>query len=201
VTKEQAWAKLKELAEAAGPGPTGMLCTGPQPYKLFIDDERNPPDDSWTVVRTVAEAKEIITSWDLPTQMSLDHDLGGDETVMQILRWMAENYYEEGPPSWQIHSANPVGRANMASYLKSWTKSLGLGDSEMSMDCAAGPVIETKTPRKTAEELLARIHANKDFPFLLAGLRRDLGEIQEYGSDDTSMRDLFADLVSLLRDD
>jgi hypothetical protein len=56
--------------------------------------------------------------------MSLDHDLGGDETVMQILHWMSENFYELGPPAWTIHSANPVGRQNMESFLKSWVKSL-----------------------------------------------------------------------------
>jgi hypothetical protein len=122
--KKKAWGKLRELAEAAGPTPCGMLATGPQPYKLFIDDVRNPPDDSWTVVRTVEEAKNLLQSWDLPTIMSLDHDLGGDETVMQVLHWMAEEYYEEGPPEWTIHSANPVGRQNMESFLKSWARSL-----------------------------------------------------------------------------
>lgn len=122
--RERALKKLRELAEAIGPLPCSMLAIGPGPYKLFIDDERDPPDESWTVVRTVEEAKTILVSWDLPTEMSLDHDLGGDETVMQILHWMAENFYEEGPPPWKIHSANPVGRANMESFLESWARSL-----------------------------------------------------------------------------
>jgi hypothetical protein len=124
---KKALEKLRELADAAGPLPCSMLAVGPQPYKLFIDDVRDPPDDSWTVVRTVEEAKYLIQSWDLPTHMSLDHDLGGDETVMQILHWMSEEFYEEGPPEWCIHSANPVGRDNMESFLKSWGKSLSKG--------------------------------------------------------------------------
>lgn len=92
-------------------------------YILYIDDERTPPDDM-VLARTLLEAKEIVTKEGLPSLMSLDHDLGGDETVMQFLHWLSENYYEEGPPPYLIHSANPVGRQNMDSFLKSWKKSL-----------------------------------------------------------------------------
>lgn len=92
-------------------------------YILYIDDERTPPDDM-VLARTLLEAKEIVTKEGLPSLMSLDHDLGGDETVMQFLHWLSENYYEEGPPEYFIHSANPVGRQNMDSFLKSWKKSL-----------------------------------------------------------------------------
>ena len=39
--------------------------------------------------------------------MSLDHDLGGDDTSRRIVLWMCEN--EFWPDEVVVHSANPVG--------------------------------------------------------------------------------------------
>jgi|SRR5579885_668745 len=43
--------------------------------KLFLDDLRMPPDDTWTLVRSVQGAKLVMLSYDVE-EMSLDHDLG-----------------------------------------------------------------------------------------------------------------------------
>jgi hypothetical protein len=91
-------------------------------YKLFIDDERFPQDDTWEIVRTVEQAKAIVLLRGLPTVMSLDHDLGGDETTMQFLLWLTDNYLLECPPDYIIHSQNPVGRENMRAYMELWKK-------------------------------------------------------------------------------
>jgi hypothetical protein len=42
------------------------------------------------------------------TEMSLDHDLGGDDTTRPIVLWMCEN--ESWPTTVHVHTANPVGR-------------------------------------------------------------------------------------------
>lgn len=94
-------------------------------YKLFLDDERNPPDETWVLARTVTEAQELVISRGLPREMSLDHDLGGESTSMSFVRWLTCEYFDLGPPKWYIHSANPVGRENLAALLRSWEKSLG----------------------------------------------------------------------------
>lgn len=94
--------------------------------KLYIDDVRNPPDDTWVLVRTVEEAQDHVRVFGMPTIMSLDHDLGGDATVMQFLHWLTDNYFDNGPPTFVVHSANPIGRDNMISYLESWRKALTL---------------------------------------------------------------------------
>lgn len=60
----------------------------------------------------------------LPTVMSLDHDLGESETVMEFLRWLADVAYDRGPPGFLVHSANPVGRDNIVAYLDSWARSI-----------------------------------------------------------------------------
>jgi hypothetical protein len=102
--------------------------------KLFIDDLRDPPDDTWTVVRTGREAIEYIKKdvkyqdtlpyvcYDDPkliSHISFDHDLADTNTpevtgytVMRFIEdSMYYDYYE--PPFLEIHSANPVGRKNM----------------------------------------------------------------------------------------
>lgn len=81
-------------------------------------------DDNWITAKSVPEAIRLVQDRGLPVFMSLDHDLGGDETSMQFLHWLANKYYNEGPPEYQIHSANPVGRMNIGSFLRSWKKSL-----------------------------------------------------------------------------
>lgn len=93
-------------------------------YKMFIDDERMPPDDSWVVVRSSSEALVYIRANGMPTHMSLDHDLGGDDTTMVFLKNLII-VFPFGPiPDYVVHSANPIGRLNMISYLESWKKSL-----------------------------------------------------------------------------
>ncbi|WOC12186.1 hypothetical protein MP11Mi_12680 [Gordonia sp. MP11Mi] len=77
------------------------------PMKLFVDDLRDPPDTTWTVVRTSAEALEILRSGVLVTDLSLDHDLGGDDTSRPVVLYLAE--YGGWPAIVRVHSANPVG--------------------------------------------------------------------------------------------
>lgn len=77
--------------------------------KLWVDDLRDPPDDTWTVARTSHKAIYFLAGikFDL---MSLDHDLGGDDTTRKVVLWLCEN-----PGRWPrgvvVHSANPVGRS------------------------------------------------------------------------------------------
>lgn len=102
-------------------------------YVLYLDDERNPMVGNQPVMiaRTVEEAQDIINEHGLPHFMSLDHDLGLDKdgntrTVIEFVIWLAEHFYENGPPEYVIHSANPVGAKNIESILESWKKSLYL---------------------------------------------------------------------------
>ena len=51
-------------------------------YKLFIDDERHPPNDGkeWVVVRSFFSATDTIISNGCPVHISFDYDLGLDST-------------------------------------------------------------------------------------------------------------------------
>jgi hypothetical protein len=48
---------------------------GATTIKLYLDDVRSPPDDTWTVARTAAEAWRLLLAHEVECA-SLDHDLG-----------------------------------------------------------------------------------------------------------------------------
>jgi hypothetical protein len=77
--------------------------------KLWLDDLRPPPDDSWHWCTTVAAAK-IICFDHLITEASLDNDLGeGQEEGRRLVLWLCENP-ELWPEEVTVHSANlPAG--------------------------------------------------------------------------------------------
>lgn len=79
--------------------------------KIWVDDIRIPPDDTWKWYKTSFDAirclqgcRHFRKSIDL---MSLDHDLGGDDTSRPIVMWMCENDF--WPVEVVVHSANPTG--------------------------------------------------------------------------------------------
>ncbi len=100
--------------------------------KLWLDDIRNPPDDTWTTARTADEAIAILKTG-FVVEASLDHDLGHCPACTEckgwgspcgcrchlsgnfVVNWMAT----EGvwPEHVRIHSMNPVGAENMRSTL------------------------------------------------------------------------------------
>lgn len=90
--------------------------------KLFVDDIRNPPDDSWHLARSSEEAIKMCQAvW--PSELALDHDLGGEDRIMDFLKSLQEMSEDKPIPKWKIHSANPVGRKNIKSFMMSWEKS------------------------------------------------------------------------------
>jgi hypothetical protein len=88
-------------------------------WKLFLDDLRDPPFSGFVIARSTSEAKQLVVEKGPPSSMSLDHDLGGDDTAMVFLKWLSENYFDS-PPGFQVHSANPVGADNIVSFMNSW---------------------------------------------------------------------------------
>jgi len=75
--------------------------------KLWVDDLREPPDGSWLIARSSRAAIEALRSgWF--DQLSLDHDLGGDDTGYVVALWLEEHPHL-APAMMRCHSANPVG--------------------------------------------------------------------------------------------
>jgi hypothetical protein len=93
---------------------------------LFLDDLRDPPPGrEWVVCRSTEEALAAVAERGMPTFASLDHDLGGDDTAMVFLRRLAAEHWDgiSPPPESTVHSANPVGKMNIISFMDSWRRS------------------------------------------------------------------------------
>lgn len=92
--------------------------------RLWLDDVRSPPDESWHWVKTAAEAIATLDArW--YAEISLDHDLGEQEcgTGYAVAAWIEEqavmgNWWKV-PGVIQCHSANPVGIANIQAAIDS----------------------------------------------------------------------------------
>lgn len=102
--------------------------------KLWYDDIRRPPDDSWDWARTNGDAKYMLCNKRYQ-EMSFDHDMGlhhydpdeqdadlriapdhwQHEDGADLARWMVEQGYI--PPVITVHSFNPVGAKNIAEIM------------------------------------------------------------------------------------
>lgn len=106
-------------------------------WKLWLDDdglnvntpERHAPG-GFSLALSSAQAIKLVEANGPPFFMDLDHDLGklqdgNDDTAMLFLKWLSE-HFPDAEFEYEIHSKNPVGRANIKSYLDSWIRSRSL---------------------------------------------------------------------------
>ena len=102
--------------------------TAPE-WKLWLDDqsfdlevpERKPPKDFFPAEST-KRALHMVDEYGLPSFIDFDHDLGGDDKATNFLRELIYKYPDGPVPEYRIHSANPVGAANIQSLMESWKK-------------------------------------------------------------------------------
>ena len=101
------------------------------PWKLFLDDERDPIGDDWIVCRDVYEAIVACADRGLPEYVSFDHDLGDSNkdfnTGYSFAHWIIDNVLDgrwELPKnfSWYVHSQNPIGAENINALLQNFIK-------------------------------------------------------------------------------
>lgn len=88
--------------------------------KMWVDDLRDPPDKDWVWAKSSDAAIMFLRAcyfWQTQgtsdkywyvQEMSLDHDLGGNDTTRPVVMWMCENDF--WPTEISIHTQNPVGR-------------------------------------------------------------------------------------------
>lgn len=86
--------------------------------KIWVDDIRTPPKgehdifSKWLWMKNSEDTIGLL-GWAqyhgyTIKEMSLDHDLGGDDTSRPIVLWCCENDF--WPVEIRVHTANPVGR-------------------------------------------------------------------------------------------
>ena len=94
--------------------------------KLFIDDIRNPVDSTYDVVRSYDDAIAFMQSKGCPQFITFDHDLGEADagTGYDIAKWMVEQdlngNFIPADFNYDVHSANPVGAANIRGLLDNY---------------------------------------------------------------------------------
>ena len=80
--------------------------------KIWLDDERPMPDSSWIPMKNSNVCILLLKACKrrniIPETISLDHDLGGDDTSRAVVLWMCENDF--WPKTVYVHSMNPIGR-------------------------------------------------------------------------------------------
>jgi hypothetical protein len=104
---------------------------------LLIDDLRDflvpDTDAEITIARTSQQALDILAQrndWD---ELWLDHDLGGDDTIMVIVDYLSEKAFLDEPVNVgmvYIHTSNPVGRKQMKLTLDRYGYNTRLVDAE-----------------------------------------------------------------------
>ncbi|MFY9075957.1 hypothetical protein CRU99_13530 [Malaciobacter mytili] len=99
--------------------------------KLYLDDLRPLPDNSYILVRSYEEATKFVNKYGIPSFISFDHDLGVDKnekllpTGYDFAKWLVEMdmdkiYLFPENFSFKVHSANPVGKINIETYLNNY---------------------------------------------------------------------------------
>ena len=99
-------------------------------YKIFLDDERFPPEgQDFVIVRTSEQCIGWMKEYDCPEYISFDHDLGGDDTAMKVVHWIIEQDIRERLAgftfipenfTFYVHSQNPIGAKNITELLNSY---------------------------------------------------------------------------------
>ena len=109
--------------------------------KLYLDDVRTPNSEGWEIVRSYDEFVLWIQNNGLPEEVSFDHDLADvnydsltfsesfkyhEKTGYDCAKWLCEYCWTNGLPipSWNVHSANPVGRDNIIQLIENFQKKL-----------------------------------------------------------------------------
>lgn len=94
-------------------------------YTAYLDDVRVPKVTYDIVWRSSVEAISYMQEKGCPFFVSFDHDLGGEDTAMKVVKWMISQ--DEANPGWipwdfdfEIHSSNIVGSKNIESYFLSY---------------------------------------------------------------------------------
>ncbi|MGE4382461.1 MAG: cyclic-phosphate processing receiver domain-containing protein [Arcobacter sp.] len=99
--------------------------------KMYLDDIRTPINDYDVIVRSYNEAIEFVKNKGIPSFISFDHDLGCNEkgnvlkSGYDFAKWLVEmdieNIYKfPNDFSFEIHSANPIGKNNINSILNNY---------------------------------------------------------------------------------
>jgi len=92
---------------------------------LLIDDLRDFREeykpDNYDIARTSEEAIQLLSENEYDT-VYWDHDLGGDDTTMEVVSWLLRRSIEgdrKNIGTCYVHTSNPVGAVNLKNAFES----------------------------------------------------------------------------------
>ena len=114
--------------------------------RIYLDDVRTPKDEDWVVVRNYEQFVEVVNQYGLGDieVVSLDHDLGDtameeyfnnvspnytldysnikEKTGLDAAKYLIAQSMKNNIPLPQVyvHSANPIGSANIMGYVNNY---------------------------------------------------------------------------------
>jgi hypothetical protein len=98
-------------------------------WKLFLDDERDPVDNTWVICRSIYDVINELCLRGFPDFVSFDHDLGlnqedstYDNTGIRTAHYLIDQVLDGRftlPDNfdWYVHSQNPIGAENINGLL------------------------------------------------------------------------------------
>jgi hypothetical protein len=114
---------------------------------LWLDDLRDPSQGQFKIWLNLAFGEKLDVTWvknydefvkyfkknEMPYAISFDHDLGNEltdhpelneKTGLDCAKWIVDYCMNNAVrlPKYFVHSANPVGRENIQSYLDNYLK-------------------------------------------------------------------------------
>ena len=140
---------------------------------LYLDDVRIPTEGNWQVVRNYDEfvAHILMNGLENYEVISLDHDLGEgamveyytnvkpnyelnyeripEKTGMDCARWLVSQAIDKKIqlPQIYVHSANPIGAANIMGYINNYFRNHRLPET-----CAKVNISHTYAPEQILSE-------------------------------------------------
>lgn len=123
--------------------------------RIYLDDVRTPVSEDWVIARDYAQFVSIVRITGLANieVISLDHDLGDtamteyysnvgpnytldydnilEKTGLDCCKFLISESLTSGVPLPQVyvHSANPIGAANMMGYINNYYKNCKIAQS------------------------------------------------------------------------
>jgi hypothetical protein len=117
-------------------------------YNLILKDERYLREE-WVIAKNYEEFQGLLLSKGIPRLISFDHDLADEHYLIgmseeffgfdyskctektgmdcaKLLIKMCLDFELKWFPEYIVHSQNPVGKANISSYLRSYKKTMNL---------------------------------------------------------------------------
>lgn len=93
--------------------------------KIWIDDIRNPPNDSYDIARNYQQAIDLLSANNY-RHACFDHDLGDfttdgkEKTGYDILLWLVQRKIDgfHVPATYKLLTANPVARPRMLGVIE-----------------------------------------------------------------------------------